>query len=336
MTTDVLIAPEQLATLDIPELNAARLLLKQQLLSLSAIYLPALQEKLSALLSELADSDKRTLNALTAIPAVLKSDGLPDLVASLVTLREEAMPSAAAAVQAITLELNAELQSKLARVEEEAGRLSDALHNLEAITLSDADSAIARLQEDIAPLKARLDEQEKPLAELQEQEKSLNKLIDEVEAISILDKLKPLVEGLQALAEVDPKNPLVGSIKAGLEGIKNQLNIGSEAIRYQDLITLRSRLQSRQDTLGATLRDLRDRLAEDESRLKQLNQFQGLGQPRSVYLVEVGKLAQELKLFAEQNQIDGAADIVKQVPGFITSAETLTGFLNDLRRTWQN
>lgn len=329
-------APLQLPTPDMTAFNSSRTQLRQQALALSNIYLPRLREKLRSLLLDLKVADAQGLNTLTIIPIAFRTDGLPDLIKAVTDLREQSPQASSAVIDELIGELQEDAQNRISHVADHLGSLDDALDNFRGIALDDADAVIIRLEADVAPARARIEEESKPLTELQMHEAALNKLIAEVESISLLDRLKPLVESLAKLFEIDPKDPLIGSIQAGLEGLKNQLNLGGEAVRYSHLIALRSRLQRDLDTLNSRLRQLRDEISETELKIGQLKAYQGLAQHQTVYLREVGIIVQAIRDFAQQNQLDANGDVVEQVGRFIENAATMTAYLNGLRREWQS
>lgn len=334
--TNTLDAPSNLSAPDMGAFNNSRTQLRQQALSLGDIYLPRLQEKLRALLVELDLVDTHGLKTLTSMPSALQTDGLPDLIQTIKGLREASSEESAEAINELTRELKEEARKRISDVARQVGELDDAVSNFKGITLNDADPMILKLEEEIIPEKNRLEEEGKPLSDLQAQLAALNKLITEVESISLLDRLKPLVESLSALLEVDPKDPLAGSVKAGLEGIKNQLNLGAEFIKYSHLVSLRQTLQERLATLNERLRELQDQVAEQQGKIAQLKVFQGLGAHQQVYLREAGTLARVIADFAEQNSIDETVDVVEQVNRFVENAAAMTTYLHGLRREWQS
>lgn len=329
-------APLQLPTPDMAAFNTSRTQLRQQTLALANIHLSRLREKLRSLLLDLNIADAQGLHALTITPIALNTDGLPELIKTIMDLREHAPVASSVVIDELTRELEEDARNRISHVADHVGSLDHALSNFRAINLDDADPVIIQLEAEIAPVRAMIEEEGKPLAELQVHETALNKLIAEVESISLLNRLQPLVESLAKLLEVDPKNPLVGSIQAGLEGLKNQLNLGNEAVKYSHLISLRSRLQRDLDTLKRRLRELGDEIGEQELRIGQLKAYQGLAGHRLVYLREVDIIVQTIRDFAHQNQFDANGDVVEQVGRFIENAATMTAYLHGLRRQWQS
>jgi len=334
--TYIMDAPLQLPTPDMAAFNNSRTQLRQQALALGDIYLSRLREKLRSLLLDLKLADAQGLNTLTVTPIALKTDGLPELIKTIMDLRERAPEGSSAVIAELTRELGEDSRERISHVADHVGSLDDALSNFRAIVLDDADPVIIRLEAEIAPVRARIEEEGRPLVELQTQEAVLNKLIAEVESISLLDRLKPLVESLAKLLEIDPKNPLVGSIQAGLEGLKNQLNLGIESVRYSHLISLRGRLQRDLDTLTLRLRELENEISESELKIGQLKAYQELAGHHLVYLREASVIVQAIRGFAQQNQLDANGDVVEQVGRFIENAAAMTAYLNGLLREWQS
>jgi len=325
-----------LPTPDMVAFNNSRTLLRQQALSLGDIYLTRLQEKIQSLLGELDRVDTQGLATLTLTPVGLETESLSGLIKNINVLREAPSQASANAIKELVAELVNNTQQQVSHVADHLGALDDAMTNFRGITLDDAGPVIDKLEAEMAPVKARLEEESKPFADLQQQQAALNKLIAEVESISLLERLKPLIESLDNLLEIDPKDPLPGSVKAGLEGIKNQLNLGIEFIKYDNLISLRQTLQEREDTIQGRLRELQDQIAEQEDKVEQLKMFQGLGPHRLVYLREVGTIVSAIKDFPRQNQLDPDGDVVVQVSRFIENAQAMTAYLHGLRREWQS
>jgi len=325
-----------LPTPDMVAFNNSRTLLRQQALSLGDIYLTRLQEKIQSLLGELDRLDTQGLATLTLTPVGLETESLSGLIKNINVLREAPSQASDDAIKELVAELVNNTQQQVSHVADHLGALDDAMTNFRGITLDDAGPVIDKLEAEMAPVKARLEEESKPFADLQQQQAALNKLIAEVESISLLERLKPLIESLDNLLEIDPKDPLPGSVKAGLEGIKNQLNLGIEFIKYDNLISLRQTLQEREDTIQGRLRELQDQIAEQEEKVEQLKMFQGLGPHRLVYLREVGTIVSAIKDFPRQNQLDPDGDVVGQVSRFIENAQAMTAYLHGLRREWQS
>lgn len=325
-----------LPTPDMVAFNNSRTLLRQQALSLGDIYLTRLQEKIQSLLGELDRVDTQGLATLTLTPVGLETESLSGLIKNINVLREAPSQASDDAIKELVAELVNNTQQQVSHVADHLGALDDAMTNFRGITLDDAGPVIDKLEAEMAPVKARLEEESKPFADLQQQQAALNKLIAEVESISLLERLKPLIESLDNLLEIDPKDPLPGSVKAGLEGIKNQLNLGIEFIKYDNLISLRQTLQEREDTIQGRLRELQDQIAEQEDKVEQLKMFQGLGPHRLVYLREVGTIVSAIKDFPRQNQLDPDGDVVVQVSRFIENAQAMTAYLHGLRREWQS
>ncbi|MFS2157478.1 alpha-xenorhabdolysin family binary toxin subunit B [Pseudomonas sp. Pseusp122] len=336
MTIHTIDTPFQLPQPDIAVVNKNRQEFNRQASALSDIYLPVLKEKLLDLQREFDSVDKQALNVLTLIPPVLENDGLADLLQAIVDLRgKEPDDEVLQAIAALSVDLNEQIAQGLLGIRKHARDFDDNLVNLKAVSLDEARFVMPALQKEIDELAGSLADQEKTLAELVERETMVNKLIADVEAISFLDRLKPLISSLEKLMEIDPKNPLIGSVKAGLEGLKNILGLAADAIRYDDLIKLRKTVQEQLDSLRRRLGDMRERRDMAKKKLAQLQAVLDLDVPRQLYVTEIGKLLEALRRFIEHNG-DAGEDIVEYASQFINHSQVLVSYLDDLRREWRS
>lgn len=336
MTVYTLDTPFQLPRPDIAVLKTSREDLRHQISGLSDIYLPVLRDTLLALQSELSTVDEAALNTLTVIAPVLENDGLPELLESIVALRgKEASDEVADAIAELTADLKTQIGEGLSKVRDNALVFDNSLSNFSAVTFNEVRFLLEPLEKAAAGLSGDLAVQEKRLGELVVQEETLNKLIADVESISFLDKLLPLIKSLEKLTEIDPKNPLIGSIKAGLEGLKNLLNLANDAIKYEHLIKLRTDLQGQLDTVRSRIRALQEQLAAEGKKLKQLQAVEALDVPKGLYLQEIGKVLEALRRFIDANDAESGEDIVESASRFINHSQVLGGYLNDLRREWR-
>lgn len=336
MTIHELDTPFQLPRPDTAILKTSREDLVHQINALGDIYLPVLGETLQALQSELGAVDESALNALTLIAPVLANDGLPELLDSIVALRaKEPSDEVAAAIAQLSNDLQEQIGEGLSGVEGHALTFDNCLTNFLAVSLSEVRFLIPPLKKETTELGAELTVQETRLGELVNQEEVLNKLIADVESISFLDRLLPLVKSLDKLIEIDPKNPLIGSIKAGLEGIKNILNLVNDAIKYEHLIKLRTDLQGQLDGLRSSIRALKARQSEAGKKLDQLQAVEALDKPKGLYLTEMGKLLEALRRFLSNNRAETDEDIVAYASRFINHSQVMRNYLNELRREWR-
>jgi len=336
MTVHELDTPFQLPRPDIEILKTSREDLQHQINTLSDIYLPVLREKLLDLKVELSTVDDSTLHALTVIAPLLVNDGLPDLLDAIVALRgQEVSDEVAEAIAGLTDELRVQIGEGLTRVRDHAQNLDNSLTNLRAASFREVRFLIEPLSQEATTLDDRLTAQQTRLDDLVTQESAVNKLIADVESITWIDRLLPLVKSLEKLAEIDPKNPLIGSIKAGLEGLKNILNLANDQIKYANLIDLRGNLQEQLDGLRSTLRDLKERRDDVGIKLKQLRGVEALDVPKGVYLEEIGKLLEALRRFLIGSVATTEEDIVAYASRFINHSQVLSDYLNELRREWR-
>lgn len=175
-----------------------------------------------------------------------------------------------------------------------------------------------------------------PLGKWLEEEAALNKLIAEVEALSALDKFKPLVASLDKLIEIDPNNRLVGSIKAGIAGMSSILDLANDALEYKHLLKHRERLQELLDALRGHARELHEKRKAEARKLEQFRQLQALEELKSAYSQEVARLLAALNGFLTANRIEAVDSVEAQTALFIRHARFLSNYLTELRRDWRS
>ncbi|WP_295476506.1 alpha-xenorhabdolysin family binary toxin subunit B [uncultured Pseudomonas sp.] len=337
MTVHVLDIPFQLPNIDLIAANTHRAQIRHTAESLADIYLPVKREILLSLLQELAGVDHAALDTLSSVPGLLNSEGVEDLLSAIKRLKGEPPDEQTlGAIAAIAAEIQEQMQQQLGDIGRKASALDDALVNLAHVSVGDVDHLIAPIEADIVRIDAQLAADESPLARLIEEEKTVNKLIAEIEAISLWDKFKPLVESLKVLMEFDPKNPLIGSIKAGIEGISNILNLGSSHLKYEHLTRHRDRLQAQLDELAGHTRELRQQRLLESRKLEQLNQLKLIDAPKQGYTLEIGKLLEALRRFISLHPASPLNDVETAASTFLAQGRLLSDYLNDLRRTWRS
>ncbi|WNW13274.1 alpha-xenorhabdolysin family binary toxin subunit B [Pseudomonas sp. DTU_2021_1001937_2_SI_NGA_ILE_001] len=337
MTVHVLETRFQLPEIDLSAVNTHRAQLRHTAESLADIYLPVKREILLSLLQELGGADQAALDVLTALPGTLDGEGLEDLLTAIKRLKGDP-PDAPTleTISAIAAEIQTQVQRQLGNIRDKAVSLDDALVNLAHVSVGEVDHLMTAVEADIVHIDERLAAESGPQAKLLEQEAAVNKLIAEIEAISLWDKLKPLVESLTVLTDIDPKNPLIGSIKAGIEGLSNILNLASSQLRYEHLVRHRDRLQAQLDELTGNVRELRQQRQAESRKLEQLKQLKLIEAPKQAYGEELGKLLDALKRFLGLHPALPDDDIEATASAFLAHGRLFSDYLNDLRRAWRN
>lgn len=320
---------------DLDVLVANRALLRRQAEALGDIHLPVKGEKLLSLIKELSDVDKEVLDTLTLGPGLLANHGLHDLLETIAKLKQQPLTEETGShIDVIVKEIREERSRTLVELQVQVGALDDALVNFSAVTINDVDHLVAEIEATLVQVNAQIAAEDQPLAKWLEEETALNRLIADVEKLSLFDKFKPLVTSLDKLAEIDPKDPLVGSIKAGIAGMSNILDLADDALEYKHLLKHRERLQELLDALRGNARDLHDKRKTETHRLEQLTQLRALEEPRSAYIQEVAKLLTALNGFLKANRIEAVDNVEAQTALFIRHARLLSNYLTELRRDW--
>ncbi|WP_459748865.1 alpha-xenorhabdolysin family binary toxin subunit B [Pseudomonas sp. 3A(2025)] len=335
MTVHVLDTPLQLPKPDLAVVIARRTELNRSANTLSDFYLPLIRETLLSLIRELGEVDTQALRMISAVPGLVSSESLPDLLEALAVLQQDTESDQGEAIAQIMAEIDAQLQAASTGLAEHASALDNACVNFDDVSFGDLDAFITPINEEIVRLNNRITAIEAPLIKLREEETTLNKLIADLEAVSFFDKLKPLVETLKKLADIDPKDPLVGSIKAGIDAISSMLDLASNALKYEHLVNRRTRLQGQLDSIQDQARPLRSHLDEETARLARFALIQGMGTSKNEYVQELGKLHKALKQFIAYTFKDADSHELR-VSRFIEYAAVLSTYMDELRRDWQS
>lgn len=337
MTVHVMDTPFQLPKPDLDVLVAKRAQLRRQAEALSEIHLPVKREKLISLIKELSHVDKQVLDILTPRPGLLVDHGLQDLLETIDGLKQQPLTEETGShIDVIVKEIREERAKTLGELQDQSSALDNALVNFSAVIISDVDHLVAEIEAELAQVDAQIAAEDQPLGKWLEEEVAVNKLIADVEKLSLFDKFKPLVASLDKLATIDPKDPLVGSIQAGIAGMSNILDLANDALEYKHLLKHRERLQELTDALRGNARDLHDKRKAGARRLEQLTQLKALEEPRSAYRQEVAKLLEALTGFLSTNRIEAFDNVEAHTARFIHHARILSNYLTDLRRDWRS
>ncbi|MCF5467888.1 alpha-xenorhabdolysin family binary toxin subunit B [Pseudomonas syringae] len=337
MNVHVLDTPFQLPKPDIAIIATSREKLKQTADTLGDIYLPVIKETLRSMVSEVGNVDKQVLDTLTLVPHMLSTEEMLPFLEAVKNLRSQPdNAKSSAAIADFNEEISTLLDARMASLSNQAKMLSKALINLDAIKVDTADHLIPDLDQNVVALEARLVIEQERLNELSQQIATVNALVKDIESLSLFDKLKPLVASLQVLAEVDPKNPLIGSIKAGITGVSNILNLVDAAVDYEQLIGLREMQQTQLTGLQATVDETRTALKVEVGKRDQLSALAPAEVCKKDYVREMGKLLEALKHVEVNSRLPATEVIEKRVEHFRLHADALNNYLVDLRSNWRN
>ncbi|MCO8162919.1 alpha-xenorhabdolysin family binary toxin subunit B [Pseudomonas sp. 21LCFQ02] len=337
MNVHVMDTPFLLPKPDLDVLVANRAQLRRYTEALGEIHLPVKREKLLSLIEELSHVDKQVLDILTLGPGLLANHGLPDLLETIAKLKQQPLTDETGShIEVIVKEIREERFKTLAELQLQSSALDDALVNFSAVSVSDVDHFVVEIEASLTQVDEQIAAENQPLGKWLEEEAALNKLIAEVEALSALDKFKPLVASLDKLIEIDPNNRLVGSIKAGIAGMSSILDLANDALEYKHLLKHRERLQELLDALRGHARELHEKRKAEARKLEQFRQLQALEELKSAYSQEVARLLAALNGFLTANRIEAVDSVEAQTALFIRHARFLSNYLTELRRDWRS
>ncbi len=337
MNVYVLDVPFSLPRPDLEVVADSRLSIQRQAEALGDLYLPVLTESLGSLLKELSHADRQFLDILTLVPHGMDSEDIQPFMDAITQLK--AKPEDAetrAALAEFNAEIDTLLQGKLMSLSEAVSTLDNALVNLDAVHFNDVAHLAGSLDKEVVDARALLSSEETSLTHLQEKEAAAGALITELEGLSFLDKLKPLVVSLEKLAEIDPASPSLGSIKAGIAGVANILNLIDGSLKYDQLLDHRSKLHAQVAEQREKVEQANARLKSQTDNQDQLAVLQSIDGSRERYVLEAGKLRQALQHFLDTERQAAASEIEARAEGFARRIRQLIDYLNDLRRQWRN
>ncbi|KPY82994.1 alpha-xenorhabdolysin family binary toxin subunit B [Pseudomonas syringae pv. tagetis] len=337
MNVHVLGTPFQLPTPDMEVIVSSREELRRKADALGDIYLPVMKETLRSLISELGHVDKEVLDTLTLVPHMYNSAEMLPFLEAVENLRGQAEDAkSSAAIADFNEEISQLLNARTTSLTIQAKALDKALINLDAVQVDGVDHLVPALDQEIAVLEVRLAKERAPLEEALQQAAVVNALITDVESLSLFDKLKPLVASLERLADVDPENPLIGSIKAGIAGVSNILDLLDAAVGYDHLTALRERLQTQLTGLQQKVDAARTTLEVEVSKREQLAGLASVEACKINYVREMSKLLEALRHVLRNSRLPETEEIEKRVEHFTRQADALNNYLVDLRRSWRS
>ncbi|KPX32063.1 Binary cytotoxin component [Pseudomonas tremae] len=337
MNVHVLDTPFQLPAPNMEVLVAGREKLKQQADALGDIYLPVMMETLRSLLIEVGNVDKNVLDTLTLVPHGFNSDEMLPYLEAVEQLKGQSDDTKRdAAVAEFNKIISTLLDEKIVYLANHAKVLDKALANLNAVQVDAVDYLAPALDQEIIALGARLAAENTRLDEVSEQAAVVNALITDLENLNIFDRLKPLVASLEKLADIDPRSPLIGSIKAGIVGVSNILNLLDAAVDYDHLLALRDRLQAQLTDRQETIGDTRAALAIEVGKRDQLSGLVLVHGYRGDYAREVEKLHAALSQVLSNCLLPATDTSEERVTHFSRQANALNTYLVDLRGDWRS
>ena len=337
MTVHMLDTPYQLPQPDLDVIRVSRTEINHHVLALGNIYLPVLKDELSGLRKEISLTDEQTLSLLTEVPAVLETEEINVLLNAISKLNEHASTEESkAAITAFAKEVFGLIDQSVSAVKQHASDLDDRVTNLNAVRLSDNKYLLLELEQSVKTSQALLTVEKEALAALEANAELLKTAINEVDKLTLFDKLKPLVESLEELTKIDPKDPLLGSIQAGIKGVNNILELASDGVKYTHLIEARSVVQEHLNVRRKKALDLEGQIETSSTRIQQLTTAGGVDDHKARYVQEITKIGQALTTFVNSNLPNSAEELSQRAERFAIQAKALVTYLNTLRKAWQS
>ncbi|MGV8862301.1 MAG: alpha-xenorhabdolysin family binary toxin subunit B [Pseudomonas sp.] len=337
MTVHLLDTPYQLPQPDLEIIRVSRTEINHHVIALGNIYLPVLRDELLGLRKEISLTDEYTLSVLTGVPIALENEEVSTLLNAIDTLNKQApTEESKAAIAEYANEVSGLMDQSVSTVKQHASDLDDRVTNLNAVRLSDNKYRLLELEQSVETSHALLTVEREALAALEANAELLKAAINEMEKLTLFDKLKPLVESLQELTKIDPKDPALGAIQAGITGVKNILGLASDGVNYTHLIEARSVVQEHLKGRRKKVLDLEDQIETSSTRIQQLTTAGGLDDHKARYVQEITKIGQALSTFVNSNLPNSAEMVAQRAERFAIQANALGTYLNTLRKAWQS
>ncbi|MDB5981369.1 MAG: binary cytotoxin component, partial [Pseudomonas sp.] len=299
---------------------------------LNNIYIPSLQEKIRSLGAQLNLVEDCLQEVLTQTPQALQRRevqlSLQPLIPSAPTGTHLHTPETR---EAYAAEVTDYIDTALLNLGNMATRLSAGLDNLDVLGSGNGSEFVDDIEKQINSKQAELTTLTPQHSHLAEEKNVLDSAMRVFEDKNLLDELKPLVETFKYL---NPKSPSVSAIRAGVAGVQNILRISSESVKYSDLVEARAELQRRLEARNGEMRKTQQLISTLTARRQQLGTVQSLKQHIVGYEQEIRKITTTLDAFLNASRNAVQDNIIEYAQAFITRADALAAYLEDLRRRW--
>ena len=322
---------------DMNNIYKSREELNYKIRTLGNLYLPVLAEELKGLEKEINTTNSHALKAITLIPSALQTSEIQQYYTIIENLKNENPTSEQKeAIDSFYGEIKSLIGSSTAETLELLTELNNSLTNLQAVTLSDNQYRIKELETSIIKISPQLSEEESAIERLVIDETALNEAIKIIEATDTFSLIKDVVLSVEKLAALNLSAPQLELVKAGIGAAGKILNLVSNAIKYDNLVTARRQTQTKLDNRRISLAGIKKELKILEDRKLQLLELQAIKPPRETYTHEISTLTESVKKFLQINSYEASDDLHAVVKRFIEQSKVFVTHLNGLRKEWRS
>lgn len=314
-------------TPDVENIHTNRDKLKDAIIELNDIYLPTLQEKINALNVHLNRVEDAARNIFDLAPLALRSSGIRTMLQSIHETDE-----GSAFRPGYVAELTDYIDSALEEVTDLTRALSGSLDTLNTFDPGKTAGFAVDMARQIGGKRADLELISQRKADTQADKDAINAAMRVLEDKSLFDELIPLVE---ALRHINPQNPYHSVIKIGVAAVVNILRIGSESVKYKDMVDARAEVQKRLDTFQQQQREAKQQISTLEARVQQLKTLEPVALHQANYEQEIRKIPRTLEAFLNGQHTLPRTDMLEYARIFIAQANDMAVYLEDLSNRWK-
>ena len=322
---------------DMNKIYKSREELNYKIRTLGNLYLPVLAEELKGLEKEINITDAQALKAITLIPSALQTSEIQQYYTIIENLKNENPTSEQKeAIDSFYGEIKSLIGNSTTETLKLFTELNNSLTNLQAVTLSDNQYRINELDTSILKISPQLSEEESAIERLVTDEAALNEAIKIIEAIDTFSLIKDAFLSLEKLAALNLSAPQLELVKAGIGAAGKILDLVSNAIKYDNLVTARRQTQTKLDNRRLNLAGIKKELKTLEDRKFQLLELQAIKNPRETYTHEISTLTESVEKFLQINSYEASDDLHAVVKRFIEQTNVFVAHLNSLRKEWRS
>jgi len=320
---------------DMNKIYKSREELNYKIRTLGNLYLPVLAEELKGLEKEINITDAQALKAITLIPSALQTSEIQQYYTIIENLKNENPTSEQKeAIDSFYGEIKSLIGNSTTETLKLFTELNNSLTNLQAVTLSDNQYRINELDTSILKISPQLSEEESAIERLVTDETALNEAIKIIEATDTFSLIKDVF--LEKLAALNLSAPQLELVKAGIGAAGKILDLVSNAIKYDNLVTARRQTQTKLDNRRLNLAGIKKELKTLEDRKFQLLELQAIKNPRETYTHEISTLTESVEKFLQINSYEASDDLHAVVKRFIEQTNVFVAHLNSLRKEWRS
>lgn len=314
-------------------IRGSRAELVKKLAGRNEVYLPQLKQQLNALDQILHRLDGYARETLATVPVALETGELSEMLerrGDVSGLQPHTL--AKSVTEEYESEISEILGSCFDTLDERASALSALVAQLSSWTLGDASSFLADHDRQLAAIQQALDALSRECADLEMRKQQLNDALKVYEEKTVLDRWTPILEDL---VKLKPTSPAFATLQGAVIGVKNILDIASDAIKHGDLVEARELLRGNLNGKRLQMSEHKDQIRILTSRSNQIRALQGIDGAKLNYEQEVRKIADALQTFLtlRERQInEPVADFARR---FIMQAGVFSNWVSKVLKTWK-